>query len=279
MHIRFNLSLFVKEAILFSGALGLSVYLALNHRLLADAGVAATPLDLSWPSIVTMALVLVGVSFALSRSTRFARMLFIFFYFLVIFMGAQLLGSVLFQYPANTLVAFAVLILLFIWRSVITHDIAIILGIAGVGTVLGLSMTPTVALIVLVLFSLYDIIAVYKTRHMVHMARTMLSSGVVFGFIIPTHWHDFFAHRTDAHLGERFMILGSGDIGLPIIFVASLVPVSLASALVVGMSSIVGLFMTHLLFTNQSQRRPMAALPPIVTLCAIGYLVATFIIH
>ena len=70
------------------------------------------------------------------------------------------------------------------------------------------------------------------------------------------------------------MILGSGDIGLPLMFAASLVSTSLWAAVVVALFSVIGLFVTHVLFLNQQQRRPMAALPPIATMAIIGYLVA-----
>lgn len=279
MRIKTNLSLFSKELLLFSMAMFLGLYVATNLTLLETAGTAIEPLEFSWTNIVIMASVFLLVSFVLTRCVRMSRVLFVLFFFLIIFSGSQLLGAMIWSFPWNMIFALAVIAATIVWRSVFTHNIAITIGLSGVAAVLGMSMTPTAALLILVLFSAYDIVAVYKTRHMMRMARTMLESGTVFGFIIPAKWRDFLVHRDNAQLGERFMLLGSGDIGLPIIFAASIARVSLLSAVVVAVSAVVGLLITHLLFVNQSQRRPMAALPPIATMCVLGYLVASLLAY
>jgi len=48
----------------------------------------------------------------------------------------------------------------------------------------------------------------------------------------------------------------------------------LGQAVITSLFSLIGLFITHLIFVNQKSRRPMAALPPIATLTIIGYLVS-----
>ena len=77
--------------------------------------------------------------------------------------------------------------------------------------------------------------------------------------------------------GEGFMILGSGDVALPLVLAASLVRTSLTQASVVAVFSLLGLILTHLIFTNQATRRPMAALPPIAAMSIIGYLVTSML--
>jgi presenilin-like A22 family membrane protease len=73
------------------------------------------------------------------------------------------------------------------------------------------------------------------------------------------------------------MILGSGDVGLPLILATSLVGLYVSEAVIVAAFSLVGLFLTHMIFINQEVRRPMAALPPIATMAIIGYVVAVLI--
>ena len=70
------------------------------------------------------------------------------------------------------------------------------------------------------------------------------------------------------------MILGSGDIGLPVVLASSVAGYSLDDAIIVAIFSLAGLFLTHLIFVNQRERKPMAALPPIATMSIIGYLVS-----
>jgi presenilin-like A22 family membrane protease len=111
---------------------------------------------------------------------------------------------------------------------------------------------------------------------MVRIAQGMIQSGAIFGFVIPPNFKSFFAHRREAQarIGEDFMILGSGDIGLPVIFVSTLVRQSLHEAIFVGVFALIGLLCTHILFMSQSKRQPMAALPPIATLTILGYVIS-----
>jgi presenilin-like A22 family membrane protease len=70
------------------------------------------------------------------------------------------------------------------------------------------------------------------------------------------------------------MILGSGDIGLPVLLVSSVAQYSVYDAIIAAIFSLAGLFLTHLIFVNQRERKPMAALPPIATMSIIGYFVS-----
>lgn len=159
-------------------------------------------------------------------------------------------------------------------KIILMQDIAVVLAIAGIGAVLGLGLTPLIVVFILIILSFYDIIAVYKTKHMIKLAETMIKSRTIFGFIIPFNFKDFFVSSHRAHPGEGFMILGSGDIIMPVLLSASLVPISLRQSLFVLFFSLIGLFIAHLLFVNQEKRRPMAALPPIAAMSIIGYLIS-----
>ena len=104
----------------------------------------------------------------------------------------------------------------------------------------------------------------------------LFRSGAPFGFIVPSEGASFFKprHEAQARIGEQYMILGSGDVGLPLILACSLVGLYVSEAVIVGIFSLFGLFLTHLIFVNQEVRKPMAALPPIATAAIIGYLVS-----
>ena len=152
------------------------------------------------------------------------------------------------------------------------------LGIAGISSIFGSAISPGMAVVLLVALSFYDILAVYWTKHMVYLARGMIESGAIFGFIIPFNVRDVFYRKTDVKqkVGEKFMILGSGDVGLPLVLVSSIVAVSIKQAVVVSLFALGGLFLTHLIFINQGVKgRPMAALPPIATMTIIGYLISS----
>lgn len=254
--------------------LALGLYTAYRHSFYFSNLAQNGTMDFALTDFVILSVIAVAVLFV-SRRKRVAHYLFKFFLILVVFSGTQVVLGTFFPFPWN-LAAAVFLTLLFAGGKVLFHDLGIIFGIGGIGAIFGLSISVEFGLILLVALSLYDIIAVYVTKHMVTMARSMIESGAVFGFLIPFEFKGFFYSKDQAKtgVGEKFMILGSGDIGLPLIFVSSLVRISLSSAIITAVFSLLGLFLTHILFMNQGQRKAMAALPPIATMTIIGYLIS-----
>lgn len=270
-----RLPLFIKEALLFATALAVGLFIASEYGRYTAAKVVVEPLQFSWANIALLVGSFLFFSFVLSRYRRLSSVAFRLFLILVVVAGSQLFFAMFVPTPWDLALAALIAILMFTVRRVITHDIGVILGISGVAALLGLSVTPITALMVVMLLSIYDIVSVYKTKHMVALAEHMVASGAIFGFLIPLKTADFFS----ANLGDvrsTSMILGSGDIGLPIMFAASMVTSSLQSAVIVGAFSLAGLFVTHLLFVNQDGRHPMAALPPIATASILGYLISLY---
>lgn len=210
------------------------------------------------------------------RFKRLTAVSFKFFLLLVVFSGSKVVIGSLAGSPWDLAGAIIISSVFLTVRNVLVHDISVVLGIAGISSILGVSISPETAVLLLVILSFYDIFAVYWTKHMVYMAQSMIESGAIFGFVIPFEWKDMFYHKNEARqkIGEKFMILGSGDIGLPVIMASSLAVISLKQAVITASFTIIGLFLTHLIFINQSGRRPMAALPPIATLTIIGYLIS-----
>lgn len=274
---RSQLSLFAKEAILFGLTLALGLYTAYRHSFYFGNLAQSGTIDFTSTDFIILSVTTAAVLFA-SRRKRAAHYLFKIFLVLVVFSGSQVVLGTFVPSPWNLAVA-VFLTLLFASGKVLFHNLGIIFGIGGIGAIFGLSISVEFGLVLLAALSVYDIVAVYITKHMVALARGMIESGAVFGFLIPSEFKGFFYSRNEARagLGESFMILGSGDIGLPLIFVSSLVSISLLSAVITSVFSLLGLFLTHILFMNQVKRRAMAALPPIATMTIIGYFISLLI--
>lgn len=221
-------------------------------------------------------LIFVLVLFFLRKTKKAISFIYKALLLIVVFSGSQLIFSSFLPLPFDLAMAVILIALFILYNNVFTHNIAIIFGIAGVSMIIGLSISVTAAIIFLVILSFYDILAIYKTKHMVSMARTMIESGAIFGFVIPPSFGSFMTPRAEAksQIGAQFMILGSGDIGVPLIMICSIVKISFTMALITAFFSFIGLFITHLIFSNQTTRQPMAALPPIATFTIIGYLIS-----
>ncbi|OGN07179.1 MAG: hypothetical protein A2750_00015 [Candidatus Yanofskybacteria bacterium RIFCSPHIGHO2_01_FULL_45_42] len=270
---KIRLDLFAKEAVLFFFTLAIGIYSAYRYSL-ETAVKTERQLHFS-PGDILFSIIFLSLFFIIfTRFKKAAKYSFRIFLILLIFFGAQAVLGVVFGPPLDNLLSLAILLLYLFMPNILVQDIAVAFAIGGISSVFGISIMPGIAAVLLVALSVYDIVAVYKTKHMIALAKEMVSSGAIFGFIIPADWKDFFFSRHEAHVGERFMILGSGDVGLPLILSASVATTSLSDAVVVALFSIAGLFVTHLLFvTQEGKRRPMAALPPIATMTVIGYLV------
>ena len=278
---KFTFNLFAKELILFSATLALGLATAYRYLTLVSGQPIIQAPTLSISDILVLA-VIITLFIIVLQFRRVAQVVFWIFLTLVIFSGTVIVFDSFFNSNWDILVGLAMLVLFFWRHSVLMHDIAIGVSLAGIGAAIGLGITPDLAIVFLLILSFYDIIAVYKTRHMVKMAESMVQSGAIFGFIIPTEFRLFLSHRKEARAqigstSQRFMLLGSGDIGLPVVFMSSLVRQSVGEAAVVGLFAVGGLMLTHLLFVNQPHRKAMAALPPIATMCLVGYVVALLI--
>ena len=156
----------------------------------------------------------------------------------------------------------------------LNHNILMVLAIAGTGSALGLAMDPLLVLILLIIFSLYDFIAVYKTKHMVKMATDMIENQAILGIILPFNLSQFNTHLKEVKVGSGFIVLGAGDIVFPLLFAVSLLSSSFLEVIMVVLFSFFGLFLGFYIFISQKTRKPFPALPPIAFFSIIAFLLA-----
>ncbi len=219
-------------------------------------------------------------------SLLFFLLIFLFFirkdlFYKLLFLLAVIAGG---TYALNVLTPLSgfwiMIVLSLLWfkiPKVFTHNLIIILGIAGAGSILGKMLFPETVIILLIVFSLYDVIAVYKTKHMVKMAEGMIEAKAVLGLIIPIKIKDLLANFKKINLGEDFYVLGAGDVAFPLVLAVSILPQGILNSLIISFFSLIGLFFTFWIFITQKVRSPIPALPPIALFSIIGYLITFFI--
>jgi len=218
-------------------------------------------------------LIIKFVKFKIGRVIIF-KILFVLTFFLG---GATLLS--LWLPDSISLILLAILIFWWLkWPSVLNQDILMIFGMAGVGSFLGLSITSEIIIFLLIIFSIYDFIAVYKTKHMVEMAKEMIESRAILALVIPPSIFGFKESLEKIQPGGKFLILGGGDIIFPLLFAVSLIPYGILNSIIVAIFSLAGLFVGFYIFTHQKVRQPIPALPPIALFSIIGYLITKFVL-
>ncbi len=124
---------------------------------------------------------------------------------------------------------------------------------AGAGALIGVSLGIIPILVFLVLLSIYDFIAVFKTKHMVTLAQGVTKKNLSFTYALPTKEHKF--------------ELGTGDMVIPLAFAVSVLasttapaPYNFIPSIVVLIASLAGLIFT-LDYASLKIGRALPALP------------------
>lgn len=196
------------------------------------------------------------------------------FFLLAVFSGTFITLNIFLGNGSAFILSLFLVVIYNFYPYVWFHNLILILTLPGIASALGASLSPQAAVILLVFMSIYDYIAVYKTKHMVKMAKAMIAGRAIFAMIFPEHWHGFKSHLDKAQPGEGFMMLGTGDFVFPIIMATSAYSVSVLAAWTVLAASLLGLLLMHLIFISQKIRRPMPALPPLAAFAILGFLLA-----
>jgi len=271
--------IFTIEAFLFCLTISLGVATAFKINEILEFQKIAIPQISFWKFIFYFLLATLLI-FLISYFLKFKKGKGVFFkgiFILATFWGGALLLSCWMpNLPALILIG----ILIFWWfkkPSILIQDLCLILGIAGVGSILGLSLAPQIVVLLLVIFSIYDFIAVYKTKHMVKMAKEMIESKAILALVVPPNILGLRASLEEIKPGGKFLILGGGDIVFPLLLCVSLIPFGILNSLIVAIFALIGLLVSFLFFFSQKVRQPIPALPPIALFSILGYLITRLI--
>ncbi len=137
-------------------------------------------------------------------------------------------------------------------QNLMLRNVSTILATAGAGAFVGIMLGVLPALVFMVLLAVYDYIAVFKTKHMVTLAKALTKKNLAFTFALPTKEHKF--------------ELGAGDMVIPLAFAVAVLgesaktlqyPVVFLPSIVVLAASLAGLLLT----IDYVSRRVGTALP------------------
>lgn len=265
--------IFFWEAFLFSLILGLGLAAAFELNQLLALKEIIFPQTSFWGFFITFLLATLFI-LLLIRFLKFRKEKGVIFK--MIFVLVILLGGLLFfkTWLPESFSLIIVISLIFWWLkrpSILNHDLLMIFGLAGAGSTLGLTLQPLTVVALLIFFSVYDYIAVYKTKHMVKMAREMLEQQAILALVVPSEISGFWASLAEIRPGGKFLILGGGDVVFPLLFSVSLMPAGILNSIIIAIFSLIGLFFSFYIFIRQEVRQPIPALPPIAAFSLLGY--------
>jgi presenilin-like A22 family membrane protease len=176
-------------------------------------------------------------------------------------------------------------------------DISGLLVAAGATAIFGISLSILPALVLMTVLAIYDAIAVYRTKHMVDLADSVMDLRLPILLVVPKEKDYSFMEqasiKTEIAEGKEreAMFMGLGDIIIPGVLVVStftFLPIVLGEVTVAGIpgnwivsvSTLIGAvcgFWTLMWFVWKG--RPQAGLPLLNSGAAMGYFISVLAIY
>jgi presenilin-like A22 family membrane protease len=165
--------------------------------------------------------------------------------------------------------------------NMVVHNITEIFVYGGIAALFVPILNLWSVLILLVAISIYDMWAVWKSKHMVEMAKFQANEKIFAGVLIPYKGQApgmAPKPRVNAKPKARSAILGGGDIAFPLLFSGVILKISAAfwPALIITVATTIALGM---LFFKGKSDTFYPAMPFITAGCLAGFILAWGIVY
>jgi presenilin-like A22 family membrane protease len=273
-------------ATLFALSQLLAFYIAFQERAYLEENEIASP-DISLGPVVAYffgAVLLIGLALFF-MPFRVLRIVFRSLFGLMFAWGAFIVLAFTLPLPLTYALAAFTFIVWFFWARVWLHDLLLILALASAASVFGFLLSPWTFMLLLLVVALYDVVAV-RSGYMLWIADKLSEFSALPAFVLPRRLADWnlsmkktlVSDLTRKQPGEReYSILGGGDIGFPLMLVASVFfDTGLVDAIIVSAFALSGLLSAFVIQQLLLKGKPMPALPPIAFAGLIGFLIVTF---
>ncbi|MDO8571967.1 MAG: presenilin family intramembrane aspartyl protease [bacterium] len=269
-----RLHLFLHTAILFSLSQGIALAIVDQLKSLALTESMVVTGELPFLQFLLFFFALTAFFLILLQLYK-GHFFYRFVFFIAVFVGLLKVFELVFPLSLSIIVSGFFILGLLLLPLVWVHNLIVVLAGAGIGAVFGLQFHWIYAYLLLAILSFYDIIAVFITRHMVSLAQELIKRQATFALLVPQRWRDMRVSLGEVKPGSGFLILGGGDVVLPMIFLTSLYLERPQAVAGVFIGMIAGLFANHVILIRV--HRPLPALP-LITLGALGGILIHFFV-
>ncbi|HDS45737.1 MAG TPA: hypothetical protein ENN68_06570 [Methanomicrobia archaeon] len=173
-------------------------------------------------------------------------------------------------------ITIALALLLYIYPEWYVLDLTGLLIGGGAAAIFGISLGILPVLLLMIILLVYDAIAVYKTKHMVSLAESVVDLRMPILFVLPRHLH--FSLLKGSEMEEGFF-MGLGDAIIPAVLVvsANALPETLQFSGLINapaLGALLGTLIGYAALTGVAGRgKPHAGLPFLNTGAIIGFLI------
>jgi presenilin-like A22 family membrane protease len=203
------------------------------------------------------------------------------------FLAVFLCLSIAFSAFINHLIALLLGIILAAYKifkpNIIIHNVTEVFVYGGLAAIFVPIMNVFAIVILLILISIYDFIAVFKMKHMVTMAKFQTKSKVFAGLLLPYERGKKEIKGPKVKKIAKTAILGGGDIGFPLLFAGvvmkglmleNTIAIGFLKALIIPIVVSIALL---LLLIKSKKDKFYPAMPFLTVGCFIGYFILLLI--
>ncbi len=284
--------------ILFMG--GLFVFVDFLAFLVAgpfeDVGAVAfenpgDPLNLLFFVVVLVVFTAVILLIIRFRKKQALRLIFLGAATLLIF---YVLYPVLFIFVANDVLALglsmvgaAFLLVLLVKKPewYVIDAVALLIGVGAVAMI-GISLDVWIVIVLLIVMAVYDALSVYKTKHMIDLADSVMGLNLPVMFVVPKRRRysllekrKGLKEKLESGEGREAYFLGVGDVVFPGILAVAAFHNLINDGLVMAVSVLAGTLLGFVVLTAYVIKgKPQAGLPFLCSGAVLAYMVAGFLL-
>ena len=201
-------------------------------------------------------------------------------FFISVFICLTIAFSAFMKEKIAIVAAFILSLLKTFKPNVIIHNLTEVFIYGGLAAVFVPVLNIFSVIILLIVISIYDMIAVWKTKHMVSLAKFQADSNIFAGLFIPYKLGNKKINNnvkvSNVKTETKNAILGGGDIGFTLLFSGVVFKFSgFIPALVVSVTTALALFILFMLADN---KKFYPAMPFLTAGCLTGLLITKLII-
>ncbi|MBN2423236.1 hypothetical protein JXB41_08490 [Candidatus Woesearchaeota archaeon] len=146
-------------------------------------------------------------------------------FFVAVGITLSIVFDVFFEEIISLILGFALAYLKIYRPNIFTHNLTEVFMYAGIALMIVPIFNIFWMIILLITISIYDIIAVFKSKHMIKLAKFQSSSKMFAGLVIPYKKLPQSSSEIKIHIpkgikkqGVKSAILGGGDMAFPLLF-------------------------------------------------------------
>ena len=204
-------------------------------------------------------------------------------YFLAIFICLNIALAAFVNWTIAMIIALFLAVYKTFRPSIIFQNLTEILIYGGLAAIFVPIMNVSSVIFLLLFISIYDYIAVYKTKHMISLAKFQSKSKIFAGLMIPYKIDKLRKKGKAKLINIRTAVLGGGDIGFPLIFAGVVMKglmltnsagVGFLKALIIPVFATLSLLY---LLLNAEKKKFYPAMPFLTIGCLVGWIVVMIV--